>query len=431
MRHSRTRREIDRFLRDARVVDPHCHLEISRPHAANLAQLVLYHHVWIELVSAGMGQEQVSLSGLPQELEDPGIEPFERIRRALPYLPRIRNTTLGVFLRWVLRDLYGLDEELDAGNLEKAYRTVESAAAQPGWSDRVFDHYCGIEKAITVEGGAEPESPRMAKASEALRIVNLLDGKNPPTAILAAMDAAYGREVRTAADFRGHIVRTLNSLPVNDYRFLGAWVLPQITEQFADDRSITRILRSAREGRSLSEDELGSVTWYGLVAALEELRKTRMRLIQLIVGAEVLLPHRSIPHWSGRFTGAVGRLAGRFEDFHFSLGTASDLYTQDIAILAKHVPNVSVAGYWWHTMYPHFIRRSLEVRLDAVPASKIVGFFSDAYHCEWCYPKLKLVKSILGDILTERVKKGWYTLDAAQRLIHQLLYASPKRLYGL
>ncbi|MHB0878575.1 MAG: hypothetical protein ACYC5O_21260, partial [Anaerolineae bacterium] len=130
------------------------------------------------------------------------------------------------------------------------------------------------------------------------------------------------------------------------------------------------------------------------------------------------------------FAEAVGRIASAYEDFRFNLSSASDLYTQDLGILAKHVPNVSVAGYWWHTFYPHYIRKSLETRLDMVPMNKIVGFFSDAYHAEWCYPKLKLVKQVIEDVLVDRVERGWYSTDLALRLVRRLLHDNAAEIYG-
>jgi hypothetical protein len=204
-----------------------------------------------------------------------------------------------------------------------------------------------------------------------------------------------------------------------------------MTDELADDANVARIIEKAREGKSLSRVELGSVSYYGMDHCLEELRKTPIRTIQLIVGAEVLLPHRSITEWEGCFTAAVARLACKFEDFRFNLSTASDLYTQDVGILAKHIPNISVAGYWWHTFYPFYIRKSLETRLDMVPASKIIAFFSDAYHCEWCWPKLRLVKQILGEILVDRVRKGWYDLDTALSIVPTIFHDAPKAIYGL
>ena len=99
--------------------------------------------------------------------------------------------------------------------------------------------------------------------------------------------------------------------------------------------------------------------------------------------------------------------------------------------MAKHIPNISVAGYWWHTLYPFYIRKSIETRLDIVPASKIVAFFSDAYHCEWYWPKLRLVKQIMGEVLVDRVKRGMYDLDTALAIIPTVFHDAPKEIYGL
>jgi hypothetical protein len=127
----------------------------------------------------------------------------------------------------------------------------------------------------------------------------------------------------------------------------------------------------------------------------------------------------------------LGRLAGAYPDFHFNCSAASDLHTHDLAILAKHVPNISVAGYWWHTLYPRTIRKSLELRLDIVPANKIIAFFSDAYHAEWCYPKLKLVKRLVGDVLLDRVADETYTPDLALSLVDDLFHGNAARIYGV
>ncbi len=51
---------------------------------------------------------------------------------------------------------------------------------------------------------------------------------------------------------------------------------------------------------------------------------TPLRTIQVIVCTEVLPPHRSLTHRHGNFCGAMGRIAGRFEDFRFNFSSASD-----------------------------------------------------------------------------------------------------------
>jgi glucuronate isomerase len=417
-------------LDSVRVVDPHCHLRAGKPTADNLADLVLYHHVWIELVSAGMSPLEVTRAGLPHEVRDPEMAPLERVRRALPFLPRIQTTTLGLFLRWLLNDLYGI-EALTEANLEDAFARVAERGRDPAWLEELLRRNCGIDASITVESRGAACVPGMLRAVEDFP-GNLVSGKQTTAQVVAGMDAALGREVRTPDDYREFVRRRVAGRLGPELRFWGCWVLPSLGGDGSDEREAGRVLERARRGSELTPDELGRFCSFGLACLLEELEKrTSIRTVQLIVGAEVLPPHRAVTHWHGNFAGAMARIAGRFEGLHFNLSSASDLFTQDLGTLAKHVPNLSVAGYWWHTFYPFYIRKSLETRLDMVPLDKIVGFFSDAYHAEWCYPKLKLVKHVLGEVLVERVHKGWYTVDMAREIVTKLLSENPRRIYGV
>jgi len=423
------REAIHEALEAVRVIDVHCHLRPQKPAADSLADVLLYHHVWVELISSGMPQRELGSSGLPQEIADLELPPVERVRRALKYLPNIRNTTLGLMLRWLLADLYGV-EEVSEANLEWLYVYVRERGGDPRWQEEVLRQRCGIEASISVEHTGDPYSPALALGREGLPI-NLQDGKRSPSEVLASLDAILGREVRTAGDYQEMLAKLIGGWSTRELRFVGLWPLPNMTPDLANECEATRLLEKARRGEQLSPRELGSFTYYAVTASLDRLREGGPRTIQLIVGAEVLPPHRSLTHWSERFTGALGRLANAYEDFHFNLSSASDLYTQDLGILAKHIPNVSVAGYWWHTFYPYYIRKSLETRLDMVPMNKIVGFFSDAYHAEWCYPKLKLVKQITEDVLVDRVERGWYSLELALELVERLFHRNAKEIYGL
>ena len=64
-------------------------------------------------------------------------------------------------------------------------------------------------------------------------------------------------------------------------------------------------------------------------------------------------------------------------------------------------------------------------------AFSVVAFFSDAYHAEWCYPTLKLVKQVVGEVLLDRVERGVYTEEIALSLVRPLFYDNPKRIYGV
>jgi hypothetical protein len=422
-----SRRIVREALTDVRVIDPHCHLRPERPCADSLADIVLYHHAWIELVSSGMSQYEVTRAGLPHELADPEIGPFERVRRAIPYLDNIRNTSTGLYLRWILNDLYRV-QKLNERNWESIYIAVQDKVADEHWQTSFLDRRCGIERSITVE--SDSPSERVWIGSERV-LQNIADGKRSSLEILSSMEHSSGRNIDTAQDYRDHLKHTLENLPLDQLKFVNVWPTPHLSDQLATTEDVTRLLRKVKSGQTPTPAEVGGFSYFGIATVLEELERTDIRTIQLIAGAEVLPPHRSITHWDGDFCGAVARLACRFGDFRFSVSSASDAFTQDLGILAKHIPNISVLGYWWHTLYPFYIKKSLETRLDMVPANKIVGYFSDAYHAEWCYPKLKMVKRVLEDILVDRIEQEWYTIDIALDLIHKLFYQNPKEIYQM
>ena len=421
------------------VVDPHCHLQEGHPHARNLAELLLYHHVWIELVSAGMPATAVSKPGLPHELVDPRMASDLRVKACLPYLPLIRNTASTRFLRWLLEDIYGIPGGVLTGeNWPAVSRRIEQAAENPDWGYAFLRDRCNIRSSVTVESGkrraeaGQKEAvPPMVHGREVRPLITLDNAKTSPQQALRSIESALNQaeELRGGEAFAERLSAHAKHLAESDLRCIGIWVPPylRLTDPAAEE--VTRIFERTRQGQMLSHDEQSVFTSFALRRMLEVVRKTRMRTIQVIVGAEVLPPHRALTHWDGAFVGAIGRLAGAFEDLNFDVSAASDAFVHDLAILAKHVPNVSVCGYWWHALYPPLVRKSLELRLDAVPVNKITAFFSDAYHAEWCYPKLKMVKQVFQHVLTERVARGWYDEETALSLIRPMFYENPLRIY--
>ena len=82
--------------------------------------------------------------------------------------------------------------------------------------------------------------------------------------------------------------------------------------------------------------------------------------------------------------------------------------------LARELPNLSLAGYWWHNFFPSTIAQVMHERLEMLPANKQVGFFSDAYCAEWSYAKVVIVRKVMAKVLAERIELGH--LDQTQAL---------------
>src|SRR6202035_1918455 len=88
----------------------------------------------------------------------------------------------------------------------------------------------------------------------------------------------------------------------------------------------------------------------------------------------------------------------------FQCFLASRHANQSLCTLARELPNFSLAGYWWHNFFPEVIRQIISERLDMLPATKQVGFFSDAYCVEWTYAKAILVRRQLAAVLAQRIE---------------------------
>jgi hypothetical protein len=112
----------------------------------------------------------------------------------------------------------------------------------------------------------------------------------------------------------------------------------------------------------------------------------------------------------------------------FQCFLASRHANQSLCTLARELPNLSLAGYWWHNFFPDVIRQVMAERLDMVPVNKQVGFFSDAYCVEWTYAKAVLVRKQLARVLADRVEQGQYTRGDALAVARGILYESPQSL---
>ena len=153
-----------------KVIDPHCHLRPDKLSADNLADILLYHHLWIELVSSGMSQFEVTKSGLPHELLDPDMSPRERVKRAIKYLPNIKNTTIGLFFRWIMRDLFNIEKDIEVENWEEIFNQVGERCSDPTWGENILCDHCGIEYSITVDTSTRPTFKRLLQGKNGVPI---------------------------------------------------------------------------------------------------------------------------------------------------------------------------------------------------------------------------------------------------------------------
>ena len=103
-------RELEKSLAAVPLLDAHTHLDATHLCARGLHDILLYHMVISDLVSAGCPDRE-RLSENPDD-----EEARSRIERALPWLPAIANTSCSWGARIILEDLFGWRQPVTAAN---------------------------------------------------------------------------------------------------------------------------------------------------------------------------------------------------------------------------------------------------------------------------------------------------------------------------
>ena len=113
--------------------------------------------------------------------------------------------------------------------------------------------------------------------------------------------------------------------------------------------------------------------------------------------------------------------------FELVIGAPTD--NMAAAQAARIYPNVYLGGLWWYNFRASTYGEAMQVRVEAVPASKSSIVASDARCIEWCYGKIWLVKALLADFLHRQVRQGWLSENDALWVAREWLHDAAARRY--
>jgi glucuronate isomerase len=125
-------------------------------------------------------------------------------------------------------------------------------------------------------------------------------------------------------------------------------------------------------------------------------------------------------------------LFNRFPQVTFPVSVLASVTNQELVSFAWIFPNVVTSGHWWYSQTPSFIERDATARLEAVPQTKQIGYYSDVYKLEFAVPKWAMYKRILAKILAERfvIDRGWSESRVVE-LGRLVLRGNVERIFGL
>jgi hypothetical protein len=434
--------DLEAALAEVPILDVHTHLVGGKLAARGLHDILLYHMVVSDLYAAGCpsGARLTQFPGWPDE-----AEAHARIVEALPYLRHIQNTSSYWGVRIILHDLYGWTDRIDERNWRKLDGLIRERADDREWPRAILDRAriarTGTEIARRGQG---EDDDRLQYALEwgfftrcqwgeydtALYELERCWGKTPesPAPIGGGLRPETERQIRSLQDVHDAISHYVASIPYGKIVSTATHLSTDIDYgPVTDEEMVAALGRRDRAGPS-DRDRYASYVNEAFLTALEA--HGREIVFQFSFGAEPL-PFETGSRLSQRTIGQVAELIGRHPRLRFQCFLASRPANQAMCTLSRELPNLSLAGYWWHNFFPDTIAQVMRERLEMLPANKQVGFFSDAYCAEWSYGKAVLVRKILARVLAERVELGQLDEPMALEFARSILYDSPQSLLGI
>jgi len=123
-------------------------------------------------------------------------------------------------------------------------------------------------------------------------------------------------------------------------------------------------------------------------------------------------------------------LFNAFPEVTFCISVLSSGQNQELASYSWIFPNVVTSGHWWYSNIPVHIEHDLRARLQAVPKTKQLGYYSDAYKLEFVLPKFNMYRRILARVLADDfVRPGVYSAERALDFARLLLRENVRSIF--
>jgi glucuronate isomerase len=386
---------------DIPLIDPHTHIDPHRPAARSLDDILGYHYYTELAHSAGMDQAPLA----------PAVEPRERVRAILAHMDRFDNTVQYAWFLEIAQALLGFQgDRLSAADADSLYDAAEQLMAQPDWEEQVLRR-SNLEKVFLTNDFDDPlEGFDTSRYVPCLRTDDLVFRPQQPE-VRERLARATGVEAGDLAGLRRATGRLFEHFLRRGARACAISLPPDF--------------RPAPEG-SLSQQVFWSLA--------EHCREYRLPF-DLMIGVNRRVYQSGVYQGQDLFDQRTSliqyaELFNAFPEVTFCVSVLSSGQNQELASYSWIFPNVVTSGHWWYANVPVYIERDTRARLQAVPKTKQIGYYSDMYKLEFALPKFNMYRRVLARILADDfIRSGTTTEAGAIDLARHLLRENVRRIF--
>ncbi|MCI0358729.1 MAG: glucuronate isomerase [Planctomycetaceae bacterium] len=408
------------------LIDPHTHINPSDPASHTLADILGYHYYTELAHSAGMPKDRI---------EEPGIGSREKVRRLIEHLGPIDNTIQYSWLIEMVQTLFGLEtDSVTPHNWEGLYDAAQTLMEQPDWPQQVLakskleavfltndfdDSLDGFDTDVYIPCLRTDDLVFHLAKTEVRERLTRCTGTTPSDA--QALRRAIGA-LFTFFKSRGARACAI-SLPPD--------FAPHKVSLARANTALAAINAEGTFAADSHKKALGHFVLWTLAEMCAEYRLPFDLMIGVNRGVYEAGVHQGRDLYDSRVSLIQYKdLFNAFPQVTFPISVLASVTNQELTSYAWIFPNVVTHGHWWYSNTPTFIEHDLAARLEAVPRTKQIAYYSDMYKLEFALPKLGMFKRILAKVLAERfvIDRKW-SEEKAVELGTQVLRGNTERIF--
>ncbi len=404
------------------LIDPHTHIDPHRPAARGLDDILGYHYYTELAHSAGMDQAPLAAT----------VSPRERVRAIISHMDRYDNTAqYGWFLE-IARTFLGYQgERIRPTDADALFDEAERRMAQPDWEEQVLKK-SGLEKIfLTNDFDDTLQGFDTNRYVPCLRTDDLVFKLDQP-AVRQRLAKASGIEVGDPASLRKVLTALFEHFTRKGARACAISLPPDFSPQPVTETDLAQALRAGPGDTYASLVSSRGVFWM----LAEHCRAFRLPF-DLMIGVNRRVYRGGVYQGQDLYDGRTSlilyaELFNAFPEVVFPLSVLSSGINQELVSYAWIFPNVVTSGHWWYSNIPAYIEVDLRARLQGVPKTKQIGYYSDMYKLEFALPKYNMYRRLLARILADDfVRPGFLDEKGAVDLARHLLRDNVRRLFGV
>ncbi len=409
------------------LIDPHTHINPHAPASTTLADILGYHYYTELAHSAGLPREQI---------EEPGLDPKEKVGRLVTQLGDLSNTIQVNWLLEMCREFFDFQGDRITGqNWESLYDTALAKMAQPDWEERVLRHSRLEQVFLTNDFDDSLQGFDTNRYIPCLRTDDLVFHLRRDD-VRQRLGRGTGIDVGDAASLVLAISRLFQHFKNKGARACAISLPPSFTPTKVETSAVDPLLHRLASSGELTEAEFDVISRYVFWTLAEMCVEFRLPF-DLMIGVNRRVYPAGVFQGQDLFDQRVSLIQYRdlfnaFPQVTFPISVLAQISNQELVSYSWIFPNVVTNGHWWYSNIPTYIELDTRARLEAVPRSKQIGYYSDMYKLEFALPKFRMYRRILAKVLAADfvVGRGW-SEDDALALGRQVLRGNVERIFDM